>query len=132
MTKDIKQFLPATLELVFLAGFIMIAIGLPLGVLAASHCGRWPDHLVRVIALLTVSAPGFVWAVILMLVFAFYLPMFPIAGRISDIFNIERTTGFLTIDTLLAGNFAAFRSAVHHLILPQLPCPCLVLDRPHV
>ena len=120
VTKDIKQFLPATLELVFLAGFIMIAIGLPLGVLAASHCGRWPDHLVRVIALLTVSAPGFVWAVILMLVFAFYLPMFPIAGRISDIFNIERTTGFLTIDTLLAGNFAAFRSAVHHLILPAV------------
>ena len=120
VTQDIAQFLPATLELVFLAGFIMVAVGLPLGILAARYRGRWQDHLVRVIALLTVSAPAFVWAVILMLVFAFYLPLFPIAGRISDIYDIERTTGFLTIDTLLAGNWTAFGSAVHHLILPAI------------
>jgi len=98
----------------------MVAVGLPLGILAARHRGRWPDHLIRIIALLTVSAPGFVWAVILMLLFAFYLPLFPVAGRIEDIYEIERTTGFLTIDTLLAGNFAAFGSAVHHLILPAV------------
>ena len=120
VTQDIAQFLPATLELVFLAGLIMVAVGLPLGILAARHRGRWPDHLVRVIALLTVSAPGFVWAVILMLLFAFYLPLFPIAGRISDVYDIERATGFLTIDTILAGNWAAFGSAVHHLILPAI------------
>tara|TARA_B110000967_G_C18900035_1_gene574078 strand:- start:3588 stop:4616 length:1029 start_codon:yes stop_codon:yes gene_type:complete len=120
VTQDIAQFLPATLELVFLAGFIMVAVGLPLGILAARYRGRWQDHLVRVIALLTVSAPAFVWAVILMLLFAFYLPLFPIAGRISDIYDIERTTGFLTIDTLLAGNWTAFGSAVHHLILPAI------------
>ena len=120
VTQDIAQFLPATLELVFLAGFIMVAVGLPLGILAAHYRGRWQDHLVRVIALLTVSAPAFVWAVILMLLFAFYLPLFPIAGRISDIYDIERTTGFLTIDTLLAGNWTAFGSAVHHLILPAI------------
>ena len=120
VTQDIAQFLPATLELVFLAGFIMVAVGLPLGILAARYRGCWQDHLVRVIALLTVSAPAFVWAVILMLLFAFYLPLFPIAGRISDIYDIERTTGFLTIDTLLAGNWTAFGSVVHHLILPAI------------
>ena len=120
VTTDIKQFLPATLELVFLAGIIMVCAGLPLGILAARYRGRWPDHLARVIALLTVSAPGFVWAVILMLLFAFYLPLFPIAGRIEDIYEIERVTGFLTIDTLIAGNFAAFGSAIHHIILPAV------------
>ena len=120
VTTDIKQFLPATLELVFLAGIIMVCVGLPLGILAARYRGRWPDHLARVIALLTVSAPGFVWAVILMLLFAFYLPLFPIAGRIEDIYEIERVTGFLTIDTLIAGNFAAFGSAIHHIILPAV------------
>lgn len=118
VTLDIAQFLPATLELVFLAGFMMVAFGLPLGILSARYRNRWPDHLVRIIALLTVSAPAFVWAVVLMLLLAFYLPLFPIAGRLSDIYEIERTTGFLTIDTLLAGNFAAFVDAVHHLILP--------------
>ena len=120
VTTDIIQFLPATLELVFLAGFIMVAVGLPLGILAAHHHSRWPDHLIRVFALLTVSAPGFVWAVILMLLFAFYLPLFPIAGRITDFYEITRVTGFLTVDTLLAGNFRAFVDVLHHLILPAI------------
>ena len=120
VTTDIVQFLPATLELVLLAGLIMVSIGLPLGILAARHRGRWPDNLVRVLALLTVSAPGFVWAVILMLLFAYYLPLFPIAGRLSDVHEIERTTGFLTIDTLLAGDPAAFADALHHLVLPAV------------
>ena len=120
VTVDIVQFLPATLELVLVAGVIMVALGLPLGILAARHRGRWPDHLVRIFALLTVSAPSFVWAVILMLLFAFYLPIFPIAGRISDIYEIERVTGFLTIDTLLAGNVAAFGDALSHIVLPAV------------
>jgi len=120
VTLDIAQFLPATLELVFLAGIIMVSLGLPLGILAARYRGRWPDHLVRVLALLTVSAPGFVWAVILMLLFAYFLPLFPIAGRIADVYEIDRVTGFLTIDTLLAGNLSAFGSAVHHLVLPAI------------
>ena len=120
VTLDIAQFLPATLELVLVAGVIMVLGGLPLGVLAARHRGRWPDNLVRIFALLTVSAPSFVWAVILMLLFAFYLPLFPIAGRISDVYEIERVTGFLTIDTLLAGNIAAFGNVLSHLVLPAV------------
>ena len=120
VTTDIAQFLPATLELVFLAGLIMVAVGLPLGILAARYRGRWPDHLVRVLSLLTVSAPSFVWAVILMLIFAYYLPFFPIAGRIKDIYEIERVTGFMTIDTALSGNWPAFWNAWHHLVLPAV------------
>ncbi|MEM6624970.1 MAG: ABC transporter permease [Pseudomonadota bacterium] len=120
VTTDILEFLPATLELVLVAGVLMVVLGLPLGILAARHRGRWPDHVIRVLTLLTVSAPSFVWAVILMLLFAFYLPIFPVAGRISDVYAIERVTGFLTIDTLLAGNFAAFADAVHHMILPAV------------
>ena len=46
--------------------------------------GGWPDNLIRVVSLLGVSAPSFVWAVILMLLFAFFLPLFPIAGQTRD------------------------------------------------
>lgn len=120
VTRDIAEFLPATLELVFLAGLIMIALGMPLGIMAAQYRGRLVDHAVRVLALLSVSAPAFVWAVILMLLFAFYLPLFPIAGRLSDTYEIARVTGFLTIDTLLAGNVAAFFDTLHHLVLPAV------------
>ncbi|TDL75117.1 ABC transporter permease [Palleronia sediminis] len=120
VTQDIVEFLPATLELVIFAGLLMVALGLPLGILAARHRARWPDHVVRVLTLLTVSAPSFVWAVILMLVFAFYLPLFPVAGRIDDSYEIARVTGFLTVDTLIAGRFDAFLDVLHHLVLPAV------------
>lgn len=115
---DIAQFLPATLELVLVAGFLMVGLGLPLGILSARYRGRWVDHLVRILALLGVSAPSFVWAVILVLLFSFYLPLFPIAGRIGDGYEVELVSGFLLIDTLLGGDIAAFGSALRHIALP--------------
>ncbi len=118
VTVDIAQFLPATLELVFVAGLLMVMIGLPLGVWSARFRGRTADHLIRLLSLLGVSAPSFVWAVILMLLFAYFLPLFPIAGRITDTYEIHRVTGFLLIDTLLAGNLQAFGNALWHIILP--------------
>ncbi|WP_159587257.1 ABC transporter permease [Chelativorans xinjiangense] len=118
VTADIAQFLPATLELIFVAGAMMILIGLPLGVISARYRGTWVDNAVRVASLLGVSAPSFVWAVILMLLFAFFLPLFPIAGRIADSYAIPHVTGFLFIDTLLAGNLAAFSNAAWHIVLP--------------
>ncbi|WP_299346504.1 ABC transporter permease [uncultured Maritalea sp.] len=118
VVQDIVEFLPATLELVIAAGILMICIGLPLGMVSARYRGRWPDNVIRIVTLLGVSAPSFVWAVILMLLFAFYLPFFPIAGRIADSYDIQRITGFLFIDTLLVGNIRAFGDAAWHLILP--------------
>ena len=118
VTKDIAQFLPATLELIFAAGILMIGIGLPLGIVSAKYRGGLTDNAIRIVSLLGVSAPSFVWAVILMLLFAFFLPIFPIAGRISTDFEIARSTGFLLIDTLLAGDLAAFGNAFSHIVLP--------------
>jgi peptide/nickel transport system permease protein len=115
---DIAQFLPATLELVFLAGFLMIVIGLPLGAIAARYRGRWPDDLIRVLTLMTVSAPAFVWAVVLVLLFSYQWQWFPIAGRIGETIQVEPVTGFMLIDTLIAGRWDAFASALHHIILP--------------
>lgn len=118
VTRDIADYLPATLELVIVAGIMMVALGLPLGVLSARYRGTWIDHVVRMVTLLGVSAPSFVWAVILMLVFAFYLPLFPIAGRISDSYTISSVTGFLLADTLIAGDVRAFSNAAWHIVLP--------------
>ena len=116
---DIAEFLPATLELVIFSGILMVGLGLPLGIAAARYRGRWPDHVIRVISLLTVSAPAFVWAVALMLIFAFFLDWLPIAGQMSENYDIARVTGFLTIDTLIAGNWAAFGDVLQHLALPS-------------
>jgi peptide/nickel transport system permease protein len=72
-------------------------------------------------ALIGVCTPAFVWGVIFQLVFAFFIPLFPLEGRLSEGFGRPPpVTGFLTIDALLAGNPAMFADAVHHLALPAL------------
>jgi peptide/nickel transport system permease protein len=115
---DIAQFLPATLELIFVSGIMMVLIGMPLGVISARYRHRWPDNLIRLVSLLGVSAPAFVWAVILMLLFAYFLPLFPIAGRIDDTIVVQARSNFLFLDSLLAGDLPAFANALWHVILP--------------
>lgn len=115
---DIKVYLPATLELVLLAGLMMVLIGLPLGRIAARYCGTWIDHLIRLITIVAVSAPSFVWAVIFMLLFAYFVPLFPVAGRLSEELVVPSVTGFMLIDSLLSANVTAFFDALWHLILP--------------
>jgi len=121
VTTDIAQFLPATLELVLFAGIIMIVAGVPLGIVAAHFRQRAGDHAARLIALIGVCTPAFVWGVIFQLVFAFFVPIFPLEGRLSE--ALQRPpfiTGFLTVDALLAGNLAVFANAAHHIVLPAL------------
>jgi peptide/nickel transport system permease protein len=118
VTADIAQFLPATLELVFVSGLMMVLLGVPLGIISARYRGSWIDHVARFVTLLGVSAPSFVWAVILMLVFAYFINIFPIAGRVSDSITVEPITGFMLIDTLIHGNIKAFGDALWHIILP--------------
>jgi peptide/nickel transport system permease protein len=118
---DIAAYLPATAELVLVAGALMIALGVPLGVMSARYRGGGRDHLARFLALLGVCTPAFVWGVILQLVFAWFLPLFPLEGRLTQGLALPPpVTRFLTIDALIAGNWALFFTALHHLVLPAL------------
>jgi dipeptide transport system permease protein len=57
---------------------------------------------------------------LLILLFSVQLGWTPVSGRIAVRYDIEPVTGFLMIDALLAGDTAAFKSAVSHLILPMI------------
>lgn len=121
VTTDVGQFLPASLELVFSAGILMVVLGIPLGLVTARFRGKWPDHLGRILAVLAVCTPAFVWGVILQLLFAYFTPIFPIEARLSDAGNApDFHTGFYTIDALLSGNMPALGDAIVHLTLPAL------------
>lgn len=121
VTADIASYLPATLELVLVAGLMMIVFGIPLGIFAARFKGRWADHLGRFVAVLTVCTPAFVWAVILQLLFAYLWPIFPLEGRLpTNVPPPPGVTGFYLIDSLLAGNPSTFGLAAYHLVLPSL------------
>lgn len=121
---ELRTYLPATLELVFAALIIAIVFGLPLGVLAGANKGGWVDHFSRVTSVAGVSIPTFFLGLILQLLFFARLGLLPIGGRISNEvainFPVQQITGFYTIDTLITGNFVAFRDTLWHLILPAI------------
>jgi peptide/nickel transport system permease protein len=121
VTTDIAQFLPATLELVIASGILMVGLGVPLGVFAARRRHRSGDHFARLISVLCVCTPSFVWGVIFQLTFGYFWPLFPIEGRISA--NMARPptlSGFYTVDALLSGDGRALANSLHHLALPAL------------
>ncbi len=119
--EDIMQFLPATLEVILLALVIETIGGIILGALSARYSGNWFDSVVRLIAYLGIVTPAFVWAIIFMLVFGYLWPILPTLGRLSSfVTQPPAVTGFMTIDSLLAGDIQAFWDAFKHLIMPAV------------
>lgn len=117
--EDIRQALPATLELVLFTIVLEIVIAVPLGVLAATYRDRWVDDLSRVIALVGVVTPGFVLAILLQLMASYQLEFFPVTGRLDRSLDFTAdVTGLLLVDSLLHGRADVFLDALRHLILP--------------
>jgi peptide/nickel transport system permease protein len=112
--------LPATIELTLATVFVALLIALPVGILSALYQGSWLDRVVLSGALLGVSMPSFWFGLLLILLFAVEAHLLPTSGRISPTLLVERHTGFMLIDTLLAGNVRAFVDALKHLVLPAL------------
>ncbi|MFP3904287.1 MAG: nickel ABC transporter permease [Armatimonadota bacterium] len=77
---EIRQRLPATLQLAVASVAIAVLVGLPLGIVAAVHRGSWPDALGRLVALIGVSIPNFWLALLLILLFALFLKWLPSFG----------------------------------------------------
>ncbi|HYG88395.1 MAG TPA: ABC transporter permease subunit [Azospirillum sp.] len=111
---------PATIELGLAAILFAVAVGLPAGILAAVKRGSWFDHGVMGLSLTGYSMPIFWWGLLLILLFSVQLGWTPVSGRLDLLYYVEPQTGFMLIDTWLAGDWDAFRSALHHLILPAV------------
>ncbi len=113
----ILTIFPQTLELVFAAVFLMIIVGIPLGVVAAASGGRWADHLVRVFYLSGWATPTYIAAAVLA------IGVGAVAGVSSGAFStvtspVPQITHMSVVDALLAANFPATVDAIVHLILP--------------
>lgn len=78
---EIRDRLPATAELALAALSLIVVGGVAFGVAAAFAHRRWPDHLLRVIALVGASIPGFFLAYLLIILFVRELHLLPVAGR---------------------------------------------------
>ena len=116
---------PATVELALSAMIVAVLIGVPGGMLAALRHRRPSDTAISVAVLLGVSVPVFWLGWMLLWLFAYEpsrvgVDLLPLAGRISVRYDIPVRTHFMTLDTLLAGNWPAFVDVVRHLVLPAL------------
>lgn len=117
---DIADRLPATLELILLAGLISVLIGIPIGVYTAVKRRGVGDKVLFIYGMLSGSIPDFWLGLILIYLFFSLLGWLPgPIGRLDPIAETPPTvTGLYTVDSLIAGQWATFVSAVQHLVLP--------------
>lgn len=118
--EDIKRVFPATVELASVAILIGVGLGIPMGVIAATHRNRWADQVIRVLGLLGYSVPIFWLGLMGLLVFYADLGWVGGPGRLDIGFEyiVEPVTGMLLVDSLLAGETEVFFNALGHIILP--------------
>lgn len=100
---DILIRLPATFELALVATLVSIAIGLPLGVLAAWYRNSWLDVLGRMVMLLGLSMPNFWLALLLILWLSLGLGVLPSAGYAPLTEDPLRNLRYITLPALTLG-----------------------------
>ena len=109
----IQDRLPATLLLVVTAVCAAVLIGVCLGVQAGRRPNSWTSHLVTIVALIGFSAPAFWTGMMLLILFASWIPILPVSG----------------MTTIGAGytGFAYVLDVAHHLILPVVTLAILYI-----
>jgi len=119
--RDLAQFLPATIELSCAAFAVSVVFGVPLGVWAALRHNRSADHAARLLSLIGAASPIFWTGLIALYIFYYVLRWAPGPGQLDPhLARPPAVTGFLIVDSLVAGRVDAFVSALGHIILPAL------------
>ena len=122
VAEDIARRFPASIELA-LAGFLpALGLALWLAARAARHPGGRVDRFARALAATGAALPIFVTGLLLIHLFYLRAGLVPEpSGRLSPWLAMPpRVTGLLVVDAALAGDWAAWRSAVAHLALPAI------------
>lgn len=104
----IAERFPATLELALVAGFLALAVGVPMGVYAALRRGTFLSQVFMTLSLVGVSLPTFLIGILLILVFTVTLGWFPSFGR-GEVVHI----GWWSSGLLSAKGW-------HHIVLPAV------------
>jgi peptide/nickel transport system permease protein len=115
----------ATLELAIYALIVALVVGIPLGMVAAYFRDRWPDAILRILAILWYATPVFFVGLLLKLVFSVWLDILPVAGRAStrtelDLDALPHPTGIYLIDAFQLGDPNAIGDVLSHAVLPGL------------
>jgi len=116
---DLRQHLPATIELATAAMVLSLLAGIPLGIVSAVRRDSLVDQIGRGGSLLGVSMPVFWLGLVALFVFYARLGWAPSAGQLSPRLALPPfATGFVVIDALLAGQTRVALDALAHIALP--------------
>jgi len=114
----VADTLPATIELAICAMVAATILGFGGGLLLFRVRGSVFEFITDMASILLLSIPEFLWGLILLFVFGVLLHVLPFTGRLAPGLSQPHITGFLLLDSLLAGRADIFISAWQHLILP--------------
>jgi peptide/nickel transport system permease protein len=122
VVETIIERFPATLELALFASLPIIALAVWLGTMMALNKDKLFDQIMRVFTVAGNSLPTFVVGIVLLVIFYGVFGWFPATDRVDPILSITnpvpRVTGFITIDSILAGQWAVLWDALKHMVLP--------------
>ncbi|WP_439939532.1 ABC transporter permease [Nocardia sp. N13] len=97
---------------------IAIALGIPLGYIAARRHGSAADTGAVIFSLVGVAVPVFFLAFLLKYFVAVEWNLLPVSGRQSTGIEATRVTGMFVLDGILTREWDASWDALKHLILP--------------
>jgi peptide/nickel transport system permease protein len=83
----IKQRMPVTIELLLYSQFIALAVSIPMAIIAAQRAGGIFDRVTTSVAFALLSIPNFILAIVLILIFAVRLKIFPATGYVDFMEN---------------------------------------------
>lgn len=124
---------PVTAELAIAAAVITVALGVPLGVVSATHNNKLPDHLSRILSLGGYSVPQFWFGAVLQIIFVLYIKLNGV-GLLSTSSalsvgcgicfanpgNVVTYTGVPVVDAILSLNGPFLWDSLLALVLPAL------------
>ncbi len=117
--QEISARFPATIEIAIFAIILASIFGIIIGVIAAVKKNSVVDNASMALSLVGVSVPIFWLGILFIILFVKILGWLPASGRIDPMLRPDNDiTGLYLIDTLIHGDFTAFKDALWHLILP--------------
>jgi len=116
----IAERIPPTLELALSALLFSLIVSVPIGIISAVKQNSLIDRLGMGFAFLGISAPAFWLGIVLIIIFAVKLSIFPVYGRIAFAYKPIHITGMYVLDSILSRNWPALKDSLMHLILPSI------------
>jgi len=103
----VLEKLPVTAELAALAFVIALAIGLPMGIVAAVGNDTVIDYVATMVALWGRSIPNFWLGILLILLFSVHWGLLPASGFVSPAESLSRNLATLIMPAFVLGNVIA-------------------------